>query len=289
MSLTITLDGSSLECQVPTTKKKRRAYVKSIVPATLLFVVLTFVAHAVIWAAKEAGWEGGVINSSYINGVLFVSGILLSILTASAHQRFQEDHAAAGEVNNGFRHLSGMCVKSQISDLKMLAWLMFYFYRAESANARNVKGDVFELSHLLTWFKESVDGSGAGESAKYFGIQAVIEIDNALGGIRRRRTYGILKSRYVVNMLLAYGSVFVWLVVVASGEKTPVLGYSLALLFTYVYSTIFIYIKRMENGIGYDIGDIDPDESLRGWLRMIEEASRYPFHQESSSDGVITP
>ena len=277
MPLTTTIDDAWLESEAPTTNKSHRSYVKAFVPAGLVYAGLALIAHSAIWLAKKAGWEAGVINSSYVAGMIIASSILLQLLTSTANKRFEDDHAAAGEISNSFRHLSGMYAKYQATELKILAWLVYYFYRGEKANARNQEGAVFELSHLITWLKKMVGESKDDESIKYLSEQAIIQISNSLGGIQRRRTYRILKSRYVVNKLLAYGSVFVWLVVVVSGESSPVLGYSVTLLFTYVYSTVFIYIKRMENGIGYDIGDICPDDSLRSWYGMIEEAGANPL------------
>jgi len=277
MEFDINLDDPSLE-PVIRKREKRYAFQQAFLPVTAIFflIVLPIEWLLLTLAKNHYGWEKIPYVETYYSVVLILAGLLLSSLIGAASNQFSEDKAAVGLVNRAFRTLSHGVKgnKDALRMIKILAWATFVFFEEETptikSGTRKLNGDFPVLRVLMQKVSEMKELSNEIKSVLFEEIQS---LSITLGGIKRRRAYGILKSRYVVNGIFCFFGVFLISLSTASTD-VAIVGQFVSYVFGYGLATVLIYIKHMENGIGYDPGDIPPDKCLAAWLGEIDEAEK---------------
>lgn len=263
---------------VPPPSRGRYAFLEAFLPAVLIFAILREIASGLIWASKTYfGWQVVSVNEGYAATIMIVGGLILSVLLSTASDRAKADRDANGESTTTFRLLahgvSGVeGGKKILRILAALAWTIYYFYRREDVevllDGRKLRG-FCPLVHVLL---DQIDELPINSERKLEWQTQTRLMLGALGGIVSRRTYRILRSRYVNNVLFTSLGILLMILSVLTGSGNWWVGQVILFFFTYGATSIFFVTVHLADGIGYDPGDIRPDLSLETWLGEIEAA-----------------
>ena len=266
--------GKEVPSELPSPERGRFAFLEAFPLSVLIFAAILGASYGLVGFAEWTGWKRTPINATYAGTVLVVAALFLSQLIDSAKQRFADDQAATGVLNNAFRLIAhGAKNEDVLKTLTYLAWSLYSFFRREDVQVFDAKGKEIKGGQaILAVLQHQIDAAELTAEMRLELLTQVREVVVALGGIARRRTYPILKSRYVVNALFSSVGVLLLSLAEATGETTYFVGQSVVFVFTYGLTTALIYVRHMEFGIGYDPGDVRPDLCLTGWLAEIEAA-----------------
>ena len=256
-------------------KKGQYAFWEALPFAIVIFGMIIMLGITILEVVKFNGIKIAPVNPTYAGTILLVAGLFLGQLISTANQRFDQDHMATGTITTAFR----MLVHGVGNDLSMsnllghLAWSMFYFFSGESVEIVQERKTLEGFQPILRIISKRIDRDSSliSTEKKAELLSLIKEIQSALGGINRRRTYGILKSRYIVNGMFSSAGVFL-MTLSALTNPSPAIGLLVAFVFTYGLTTAMIYVKHMESGIGYDPGDVRPDLCLKAWMKEREAA-----------------
>lgn len=264
-----------VEKAVPSPERGQYAFVEALLPAILIFGTILALTYGSIWVVKWLGGTTAPVSATYAGTILVVAGLFLGSLIASANHRFDQDQTASGVINTAFRLIAhGAKSDRQVLDiLTCLAWQLYYFFRAEEVSVISGKKKLGGAQPILAVLATHIDGAKLTAEMRLELLGQIREVQSALGGIARRRTYRILRSRYIVNGIFSGVGVFLMSLSATTGEGNPWIGQAVAFVFTYGLTTALQYVHHMEFGIGYDPGDVRPDLSLATWLQEIAAAS----------------
>lgn len=262
--------------EIPTPERGHYAFMKALPLSVLVFMVILGADHLLPGLLERAGASRISVEAAYAGTLLLVAALFMQILLDSGKQRNEEDKVAVGVLNNGFWVLAnGLKTQPRYNSLKDLEWLAWCLYRFLNGDRLTVyydgkalKGSKPVLARLLFL----IDLAKLTPDMKYQLLTQVTEMSKAIGGIASRRIYPILKSRYLVNILFCFAGVLMVSLAESTGEGNHLLGQGVVFLFTFGLTTVLMYIRHMEFGIGYDPGDIRPDHTLAQWLSEIEAA-----------------
>lgn len=269
----IHLDKEVLD-KLPLPERGNFAFLEAFPLSLLIFVVILGVSYGLVGVTTWIWGKQMPVSATYAGTVLVVSALFLQQLIDSAKQRFAEDQSAAGVLNNAFRLVAhGAKNEDTLKTLTYLAWNLYGFFRRETvlvfgADGRELKGG----QPILAVLQRQIDEAKLTAEMRLELLMQVREMVVALGGITRRRTYPIIKSRYVVNMMLASVGVLMMSLSEVTSETSHFIGQAVVFVFIYGLTTAINYVRHMEFGIGYDPGDVRPDVCLAGWLAEIEAA-----------------
>ena len=262
--------------EIPTPGRGHYAFMKALPLSALIFIVILGADRLLPELLMKAGANQISVEAAYAGTLLLVAALFMQILLDSARNRNEEDKGAVGVLNNGFWVLANGLMTQPgftfLTDLEWLAWCLYRFLNGDRLTVyygkNSLKGSKPALAKLLS----KIDSAELTPDMKYQLLTQVSEMSKAIGGIASRRTYPILKSRYLVNILFCFAGVLMVSLAESTGPGNHWLGQAVVFLFTFGLTTVLMYIRHMEFGIGYDPGDIRPDHTLTLWLSEIEAA-----------------
>lgn len=281
----INLDGKMTR-RVPDPPTGRYAFLEAIPLAFGIFVLLRYGASLSIWVAKTYfEWQVAPISGEYTAVIMFVGALFLSVLIGAAGERAKADRDANGVITTTFRLIAHGVNRTEggkevLRTLAALAWATHHFYRREAVVVLE-KGREFQGSFPVVYaLLDQLDALDLRTERKLEFLNRAGQMLDALGGIASRRTYRILKSRFVNNILFISYGIFLMLLAVLTGSGNWLLGQITLLVFTYGATSVFLVIMHLGDGIGYDPGDINPYRSLSTWLEEIDAACENAWIKE---------